>query len=64
MRRSRDLHNAYRDASMIEEATTAAGGRNVLVVTRAAAEEVAEFIILSAKSVCRGVGAHPGRSAR
>jgi hypothetical protein len=38
---------------MIEEATAAAGGRNILVVTRAAAEEVAEFIILAAEPVCR-----------
>jgi hypothetical protein len=52
MHRSCDLHNAHRDASMIEEAT-AAGGRNILVVTRAAAEEIAEFIILAAESVCR-----------
>jgi hypothetical protein len=33
--------------------TAAAGCRNVLVVTGSAAEEVAELIILSAKSVCR-----------
>jgi NhaP-type Na+/H+ or K+/H+ antiporter len=31
----------------------ATGRRNVLIVTGSAAEEVAEFIILSAKSVCR-----------
>jgi hypothetical protein len=36
---------------MLEEATASAGGRNVLVVTGSAAEEVAEFIVLSAESV-------------
>jgi hypothetical protein len=39
--------------SVEREATAAAGGRNILVVTRAAAEEVAEFIILAAEPVCR-----------
>ena len=38
---------------MLEKVTASAGCRNVLVVTGPAAEEVAEFIILSAKSVCR-----------
>jgi hypothetical protein len=38
---------------MIEEATASAGGGNELVVTRAAAEEVAEFIVFSAEPVCR-----------
>jgi hypothetical protein len=38
---------------VIEEATAPAGGRNVLVVTGAAVEEVAEFIILSAEAACR-----------
>ena len=37
----------------MEEVTASTGCRNVLVVTGSAAEEVAEFIILSAKSVCR-----------
>ena len=36
-----------------EKASASAGCRNVLVLTGPAAEEVAEFIILSAKSVCR-----------
>jgi hypothetical protein len=47
------LHNANRDARMIEEVTASTGGRNVLVVTAAAAEEVTEFIVLSAKLACR-----------
>ena len=48
---SSGLHNAHRDASMIEEVTASTGGRNVLVVTAATAEEVTEFIVLSAKPV-------------
>ena len=36
---------------MIEEVTASTGGRNVLVVTAAAAEEVTEFVVLSAKPV-------------
>jgi hypothetical protein len=35
---------------MVEEVTASTGCRNVLVVTAAAAEEVTEFIVLSAKS--------------
>jgi hypothetical protein len=42
----------HRDAGMMEKATASAGCRNVLVVTGSAAEEVAEFIVLSAESVC------------
>ena len=38
---------------MMEEATAPMGCWNVLVVAGSAAEEVAELIILSAKSVCR-----------
>ena len=38
---------------MIEEVTASTGGRNILVVTAAAAEEVTELIVLSAKPVCR-----------
>ena len=37
----------------MEEATASAGCRNVLVVTGSAAEEVAEFIVLSAEPVGR-----------
>ena len=37
---------------MLEAVSASAGCRNVLVVTGSAAEEVTEFIILSAKSVC------------
>jgi hypothetical protein len=36
-----------------EKVTASAGCWNVLVVTRSAAEEVAEFVVLSAKSVGR-----------
>jgi len=36
-----------------QEVTASAGCWNVLVVMGSATEEVAEFIILSAKSVCR-----------
>ena len=38
---------------MMEEVTASTGCRNVLVVTGSAAEEVAEFIVLSAEPVCR-----------
>ena len=48
-----DLHDADGDAGVLEKVTASAGCRNVLVVTRSTAEEVAELIILAAKSVCR-----------
>jgi hypothetical protein len=51
--RSRGLHDANRNASMVEEATASAGGGNVLIVMGATAEEVAEFFVLSAEPVCR-----------
>ena len=38
---------------MIEEVTASTGGRNILIVTAAAAEEVTELIVLSAKPVGR-----------
>ncbi len=50
---SRDLHHANCDASVTEEATASAGCWNVLVVTGSAAEEVAEFIVLSAEPLGR-----------
>ena len=37
---------------MLEAVSAAAGCRNVLVVTGSAAEEVAEFIVLSGETVC------------
>ena len=48
-----DLHDAHRDAGVVEKATASAACWNVLVVTGSAAKEVAEFIVLSAESVCR-----------
>ena len=48
-----DLHDAHRDASVVEKMTASAACWNVLIVTGSAAEEVAEFIVLSAESVCR-----------
>jgi hypothetical protein len=48
-----DLHDAHRDAGAMEKATALALCWNVLVVTGSAAEEVAEFIVLTAESVCR-----------
>ena len=53
--RSCDLHDADRDASVMEEVTAPVGCRNVLVVTGSAAEEVAEFIVLSAEPVGRAM---------
>jgi len=44
---------AQRHAGALEKVSASAGCWNVLVVMRSAAEEVAEFIILSAKSVGR-----------
>jgi hypothetical protein len=38
---------------VVEKVTAAAGCWNVLVVAGSAAEEVAEFIVLSAEAVCR-----------
>jgi hypothetical protein len=38
---------------VLEKVTASAGCRNVLVVTGSAAEEVAQFIILSAEPICR-----------
>jgi hypothetical protein len=48
-----NLHDAHRYAGVLEKVTASADCWNVLVVTGPAAEEVAEFIILSAESVCR-----------
>jgi hypothetical protein len=48
-----DLHDADRDASVMEEVTASTGCRNVLVVTGSAAEEVAELIVLSAEPLGR-----------
>jgi hypothetical protein len=50
-----DLHNAHRDARVMEEVTTSTGCRNVLVLTGSAAEEVAEFAVLSAEPVGRAM---------
>ena len=38
---------------MLEKVTASAGCWDVLVVTGSAAEEVAEFVVLSAESICR-----------
>ena len=46
-----DLHDADRDASMMEETTAPMGCWNVLVVAGSAAEEVAEFVMLAAEPV-------------
>jgi hypothetical protein len=43
------LHDAHRDAGALEKVSAS----DVLIVTGSAAEGVAEFIIFSAKSVCR-----------
>ena len=45
------LHDAHRDASVVEKATASAACGNVLVVTGSAAKEVAEFIVLSAETI-------------
>jgi hypothetical protein len=47
------LHDAHCDAGVLQKVTASAGCWNVLVVTGSAAEEVAEFVVLSAKPVCR-----------
>jgi hypothetical protein len=53
MLRSCDLHDTKHNASMTEEATAPASCWNVLVVAVSAAEEVAEFIALTAEPVGR-----------
>ena len=50
-----DLHDAHRGAGVVEKATTSASCWNVLAVTGSTAEEVAEFIVLSAETVGRAV---------
>ena len=47
------LHDADHDAGVLEKVVASAGCWNVLVVTGSAAEEVAKFTILTAKSVHR-----------
>jgi hypothetical protein len=47
------LQGGERDAGVAEEAAAAAGRWNVLIVTGPGTEEVAEFIMLSAKAFRR-----------
>jgi hypothetical protein len=47
-----ELHDAYLNAGVVEKVTAAAGCWNILVVPGSTAEEVAEFIVLSAEAVC------------
>ena len=46
-----DLHDAHRDAGVVEKVAVAARCWNGMVVTGSAAEEVAEFIVLSAETI-------------
>jgi hypothetical protein len=49
------LHDAHRDASLLEKVTASAACWNVLVVTGSAAKEVAKFIVLAAEAVGRAM---------
>jgi hypothetical protein len=55
MHRLCGLHYSHRNAGAMEKATASVGCWNVLVVTRSAAEEVAQFIVLPAEPACRVV---------
>jgi hypothetical protein len=57
------LHDAHCDAGVMEKVTASAGCWNVLVVAGSAAEEVAEFVVLSAESICRVMLLEPAHTS-